>query len=101
MYITLPIHNPEIYNEQVQSDKNWVMYNICNALSGFDFLVLGIKFDDYILIKPYEKVKILEFEALFNFNMGSSDYDENRIICIKKESNPLIFKEFRTTYIPN
>ncbi len=92
MYITLPIHNPEIYYEKVQSDKKWVMYNICNALSGYDFLVLGIKFDDYILIKPYEQVNILEFEVLFNFNIGSSDYDENRIICIKKEFNPLIFK---------
>lgn len=91
-YIRLPINNPEKYYGQIQSDKKLVIYNIYNSLSGCDFLVLGIKFDDYILIKPYEKVGSFEFEKIFDFQIGSSDYDENRIICIKKDSNPHIFK---------
>ena len=91
MYITLPIVNPEKYDEPVPDNANWVMCNICNTLSGCDFLVLAIKLDTCILLKPYEKVKCLEFEELFNFQMGCSDYDQNRIICIKKYSNPNLF----------
>ena len=92
MYITLPIINPEKYDESIQDNENWIMCNICNTLSGCDFLVLAIKYDAYMLLKPYEKVKCLEFEELFDFQMGCTDYDKDKIICIKKDSNPLIFK---------
>ncbi len=92
MYITLPIINPEKYDEPVQDNENWIMCNICNTLSGCDFLVLAIKYDAYMLLKPYEKVKCLEFEELFDFQMGCTDYDKDKIICIKKDSNPIIFK---------
>ena len=92
MYITLPIINPEKYDEPIQDNENWIMCNICNTLSGCDFLVLAIKYDAYMLLKPYEKVKCLEFEELFDFQMSCTDYDKDKIIFIKKDSNPLIFK---------
>lgn len=91
MYITLPITNPEKYDEPIEDNNKWIMCNICNSLSGCDFLVLGIKFDTFMLIKPYEKVKCLEFEELFGFQMGCTDYDNNKIICIKKDTNPHLF----------
>ena len=83
MYITLPIANPEKYNGPIEENANWVMCNICNTLSGCDFLVLAIKLDNCILLKPYEKVNCLEFEELFDFQMGCSDYDKDKVICIR------------------
>ena len=44
-----------------------------------------------MLLKPYEKVKCLEFEELFGFQMGCTDYDKDKIICIKKDTNPDLF----------
>ena len=55
MYITLPIVNTEKYEEPVPDNDNWEMCNICNTLSGCDFLVLANKLDTCILIKRMKK----------------------------------------------
>ena len=31
MYITLPITNPEKYDEPIEDNNKWIMCNICNS----------------------------------------------------------------------
>jgi len=62
----------------------WKQCIMCNNMSGRPFIVYHYSDDDFDYYKPYKKYSKFEFEQLFNFKMGSPDYDCNRIIKISK-----------------
>ena len=53
-------------------------------MSGKPFIVYYYSDNNYDYYKPYKKYNKFEFENLFNFKMGSPDYDCNRIVKYSK-----------------
>ena len=72
----------DIISNQEFEDLNliWTMQMLSNDMSGKPFIVWYACDDTYEYYKPYLHYKKLEFERLFNFKMGSPDYDSERII---------------------
>ena len=70
--------------ETIYLQIKWDMCILCNNMSGKPFIVYHYSDDDFDYYKPYKKYNKCEFEQLFNFKMGSPDYDCNRIIKFSK-----------------
>lgn len=62
----------------------WLRETRCWNLSGKPFYVWRAEDKKYNYYKPFEKVKKIEFEQLFNFKLGSPDYDSNRVVRYPK-----------------
>ena len=70
-----------ISNEEFEDlNLRWTMQMLSNDMSGRPFIVWYASDDTYKYYKPYIQYKKLEFEKLFNFKMGSPDYDSERIM---------------------
>ena len=71
-------------NEIKNLNVSWKRETRCWNLSGNPFYVWSAEDKEYNYYKPFEKVKKMEFEMLFNFKMGSPDYDCNRVVRYTK-----------------
>jgi hypothetical protein len=80
-YINCEILNCyEINNLNVSWSRETRAWNF----SGNPFYVWRAEDKEYNYYKPFEKVKKIEFEMLFDFKMGSPDYDSNRVVRYPK-----------------
>ena len=78
--------NCEIVTSEEINNLNvlWTRETRAWNLSGKPFYVWKAEDKKYNYYKPFEKVKKIEFELLFNFKMGSPDYDCNRVVRYPK-----------------
>ena len=65
----------------------WTMQMLSNDMSGKPFIVWYACDNTHEYYKPYIQYRKLEFERLFNFKMGSPDYDSERIVRYLKYFN--------------
>lgn len=59
----------QLWGNNVNSSKQW--------------FVLKAKDEEYVYYRPVEKVKQLEFETLFNFQMSCKDFNKNKVVRYK------------------
>ncbi len=68
-----------IFKEEIEN-LIWTKRLLANDMSGKPFIVWYTFDDSYEYFKPFKQYNKLEFEKLFNFQMGSPDYDSERIV---------------------
>ena len=66
-------------------DIKWNMDILSNDMSGRPFIVWYASDETYHYYKPFKQYNKTEFEQLFMFQMGSPDYDEERIVRYFKQ----------------
>ena len=80
----MELNNNISEEETINLSIEWSTCVLCNNMSGKPFIVYYYSDKNYDYYKPYKKYNKFEFENLFNFKMGSPDYDCNRIVKFSK-----------------
>tara|TARA_B100000902_G_C27205313_1_gene861308 strand:- start:113 stop:343 length:231 start_codon:yes stop_codon:yes gene_type:complete len=73
-----------VNNISEEEPLEWRELVLFDNMSGKPIIVYHYSDNNFDYYKPYKKYRKIEFEILFNFKMGSPDYDCNRIVKYSK-----------------